>query len=59
MIEQLQKQHDRKNERNEARMQGHLFEHFGSEDRSGFLGNVSMALIDKKNSKNPKKRGDY
>ena len=34
----------------------HLFEHFKSEGRSRFLGNVSIRLIDKTDGKDPKTR---
>ena len=40
-------------------MQEHLFEHFKSEDHSGFLGNVSITLIDKTDGKDPKRRENY
>ena len=40
-------------------MQEHLFEHFKSEDHSGFLGNVSITLIDKTYGKDPKRRENY
>ena len=35
-------------------MQEHLFEHFKSEGHSGFLGNVSITIIDKTDGKDPK-----
>ena len=35
-------------------MQEHLFEYFKSEGHSGFLGNVSITLIDKTDGKDPK-----
>ena len=50
---------DRKNAQNEACMQEHLFEHFKSEGHSGFLGNVSITLIDKTDGKDPKRRENY
>ena len=37
----------------------HLFEHFKSEGRSGFLGNVSITLIGKTDGKDPKRRENY
>ena len=40
-------------------MQEHLFEHFKSKDHSGFLGNVSITLIDKTDGKDPKRRENY
>ena len=40
-------------------MQEHLFEHFKSEGHSGFLGNVSITLIDKTDGKDPKRRENY
>ena len=40
-------------------MQEHLFEHFKSEGYSGFLGNVSITLIDKTDGKDPKRRENY
>ena len=48
-----------KNARNETCMQELLFEHFKSEDHSGFLGNVSITLIDKTGGKDPKRRENY
>ena len=53
------KSNDRKNARNEACTQEHLFEHFKSEGHSGFLGNVSITLIDKTDGKDPKRRENY
>ena len=53
------KSNDKNNERNEACMQGHLLEHFKIEGHGGFLGNVSMTLIDKEDRKDPKKRENY
>lgn len=47
---------DTKNAWNEPCMQKHLFEHFKSQDHSGFLGNVLVTLIDKADCKDPKKR---
>ena len=49
-MEQLQKQWQ-KNAWNEACMQEHLF--------GGFLGNVSIALIDKTDGKDPKRVENY
>ena len=40
-------------------MQQHLFEHFYSEGYNGFLGNVSISLIDKTDVFQPKKRKNY
>ena len=40
-------------------MQEHLFEHFNREGHSGYLGNVSMTLIDKTDGKDPKRRENY
>ena len=40
-------------------MQQHLFEHFYSEGYNGFLGNVSISLIDKTDVFQPKKRENY
>ena len=40
-------------------MQEHLFEHFKSEGRSGFFGNVSITLIKKTDGKDPKRREKY
>ena len=40
-------------------MQEHMFEHFKSEGHSGFLGNVSITLIDKTDGKDPKRRETY
>ena len=40
-------------------MQEHLFEHFKSRAHSGFLGNVSITLIDKTDGKDPKRRENY
>ena len=53
------KSNDRKNARNEACTQGHLFEHFKSKGHSGFLGNVSITLIYKTDGKYPKRRENY
>ena len=49
------KSNDRKNVWNEACMQEHLFGRFQSEFHSGFLGNVSMTLVDKTDGKDPKR----
>ena len=40
-------------------MQEHLFEHFKSEGHSGFLGNVSITLIDKIDGNDPERRENY
>ena len=40
-------------------MQEHLFEHYKSEGHSGFLGNVSITLVDKTDGKDPKSRENY
>ena len=40
-------------------MQQHLYEHFYSESHNGFLGNVSISLIDKNDGFQPKKRESY
>ena len=53
------KSNDRKNAWNEACTQKYLFEHFKSEGHSGFLGNVSITLIDKTDGKDPKRRENY
>ena len=53
------KSNDKKNARSQACMQEHLFEHFKREGHSGFLGNVSITLIDKTDGKYPKKRKNY
>ena len=50
---------DGKNPRDEACMQEHLFEHFKSKGRSGFLGNVSITLVDKADGKDSKRRENY
>ena len=50
---------DRKFMRNESCMQEHLFAHFNSEGHSGFLGNVTITLIDKIDGKDTKKREYY
>ena len=42
-----------------ACMQEHLFEHFKSEGHSGFLGNVSITLIDKIDGNDPERRENY
>ena len=53
------KSNDRRNSWNEACTQEHLFEHFKSEGHNGFLGNVSITLIDKTDSKDPKRSENY
>ena len=40
-------------------MQEHLFKHFSSMEPNGFLNNVSIALINKSDGKNLKKRKIY
>ena len=40
-------------------MQEHLFEHFKSEGHIGFLGNVSITLIDETDGKDPKRKENY
>ena len=40
-------------------MQEHLFRHFSSPSRNGFLNNVSITLIDKTDPSDPLKREDY
>ena len=40
-------------------MQEHLFENFKSKNHSGFLGNVSITLIDNTDGKDPKRRKNY
>ena len=53
------KSNDRKNAQNETCMQEHLFEHFKSEDHSGFLKNISITVTDKADGKDPKRRENY
>ena len=53
------KDNDRKFQRNESCMQQHLYGHFYSEGHIGFLGNVSISLIDKNDGFQPKKRENY
>ena len=53
------KDNDRKFQRNESCMQQHLYEHFYSKGHNGFLGNVSISLIDKTDGFQPKKRDNY
>ena len=53
------KDNDRIFQRNESYMQQHLYEHFYSEGHYGFLGNVSISLIDKTDDFQPKKRENY
>ena len=50
---------DKKFQRNESCLQQHLYKHFYSEGRNGFLGNVSISLIDKTDGFQPKKRENY
>ena len=40
-------------------LQQHLYEHIYSEGHNGFLGNISISLIDKTNGFQPKKRENY
>ena len=40
-------------------MQEHLFRHFSSPGRNGFLNDVSITFIDKTDPSNPLKREDY
>ena len=40
-------------------MQGHIFEHFNSEDHIIFLENISITFTDKIESQNPEKRESY
>ena len=40
-------------------MQEHLFRHFSSPDRNGFLNDASITFIDKKDPSDPLKREDY
>ena len=40
-------------------MQQHLYEHFYREGQNGFLGNVSVSLIDKTDGFQSKKRENY
>ena len=40
-------------------MQEHFFEHFKGEGHSGFHPNVSITLIDKTDSKDPKRRENH
>ena len=40
-------------------MQEHLFRHFSSPGRNGFLNNVSITFIDKTDPSDPLKREDY
>ena len=40
-------------------MQEHIFEHFNSEGHTRFLENVSVTSIDKTDTQNPEKRGNY
>ena len=53
------KDNDRKFQRNESCMQQHLYEHFYSEGHNGFLGIVSISLIDKTDGFQPKQRESY
>ena len=49
------KENDRKHSCKESCMQEHLFKHFNNMGYSGFLNNISIALIDKTDVKNPKR----
>ena len=40
-------------------MQEHLFRHFSSPGRNGFLNDVSITFIDKTDPSDPLKREDY
>ena len=40
-------------------MQQHLYEHFYIKGHNGFLGNVSVSLIDKTDGFQPKKQENY
>ena len=40
-------------------MQQYLYEHYYNEDHNGFLGNVSISLIDKTDGFQPMKRENY
>ena len=40
-------------------MQEHLYEHFYSDGRNGFLEDVAITLIDKTDGGDPKKRKNY
>ena len=53
------KDKDIKFQRNESCMHQHLYKHFYSEGHNGFLGNVSISLIDKTDGFQLKKRENY
>ena len=53
------KDNDQKFQRNESCMQQHLYEYFYSQGHNGFLGNVSISLIDKTDGFQPMKRENY
>ena len=53
------KDNERKFQGNESCMQQHLCEHCYSESHGGFLGNVSISLIDKIHGFQPIKRENY
>ena len=53
------KSNNNKNARNKGCMEENLFEHFKGEGHSGFLGHVSVILIDKADGQDPKKRENY
>ena len=40
-------------------MQEHIFDHFNREGHTRFLENVSVTSIDKTDTQNPEKRGNY
>ena len=50
---------NKKFERGDACMQQHIFEHFSSNDHTGFLEDVSITFIDKTDPSDPLKREDY
>ena len=53
------KSEGRKFDRNEKCMQEYLYSHFESEGHNGFLEDVSIALIDKTDGSDPKKRETF
>ena len=53
------KSNSRKFDRKEPCMQEHLYRHFSSPGHRGFLNDVSVALIDKTDGSDPKKREYY
>lgn len=46
-------------DRKESKMQEHLYRHLGTPGHMGFVSDVSVALIDKMDRSDPKKREDY